>query len=345
MNRRHALLARKRPLSRAADDDELLSQKPPSRARSVSLPENRAAGWNAPQVAALQRRAGNRATVRALGRNQTQSAVSFLPASVARDMAIMRWPLQRIRKNTVHRITVPRTATADADWQRVPDDHLARVQAAVRIINSKVTSRQLVNYFRDHAPGGTVNTLQQVANRAKVWELRTAGRMGLSEEGGDDMAYDTDVYRIGRWQVAATLLHEMGHLARFPTEAECENTMDAANTYAPLIRSVRPRRAAPGDTVTISGISFGPSQESADRVTLNGADVGRALIWRWRHAGQGQIQFRVPQGATSGPLVVENNRVQSNAVQLTIVPVAEEAGAAGAAPAPGPALPAPEAAD
>jgi len=102
------------------------------------------------------------------------------------------------------------------------------------------------------------------------------------------MAYDTDVYRIGRWQIAATLLHEMGHLARFPTKAECENTMDAANTYAPLIRSVRPRRVTPGDTVTISGISFGPSQESTDRITLNGADVGRALSWRWRHAGQGQ---------------------------------------------------------
>lgn len=146
------------------------------------------------------------------------------------------------------------------------------------------------------------------------------------------MAYDTDVYRIGRWQIAATLLHEMGHLARFPTKAECENTMDAANTYAPLIRSVRPRRVTPGDTVTISGISFGPSQESTDRITLNGADVGRALSWRWRHAGQGQIRFRVPQGAASGPLVVENNRVRSNAVSLTIVPAAEEAGAAGAQP-------------
>lgn len=168
MSPRHIGLVRTRSRPRTGADDEPLSQKPPSLARSATLPANAAARWTAPQVATLQRRAGNRVTFRALGRGRTPQAVSFLPAAAARDAAIMRWPLQRTRKDTVHRISIPRTATADADWQRVPDDHLARVQAAVRIINTKATSRQLINYFRDHAPGGTANTLQQVANRASV---------------------------------------------------------------------------------------------------------------------------------------------------------------------------------
>jgi hypothetical protein len=334
---------RRRP--RAPTEDDPQADRPLSQAHANALPATTAAGWTRAQVRALQRRAGNRVTVRAVEGAATDRRLSYMSETHARNAAVMRWPLRRHLSDAVRRMSIPNTATTDPDWDRVPAEHRARVQAAIGIIDTKVTSRQLINYFRNHAPGGTANTLQQVANRARVWELRAEGGMGLSVVGGNDMAYDTGVYRIGRWQIAATLLHEMGHLARFPTEAECENTMDAANTYAPLIRRVRPRSAAPGDTVTISGISFGPSQESTDRVTLNGIDVGPALIWRWQHAGQGQIRFRVPQEASSGPLVVENNRVSSNAVQFTVTPAADEAEApapaAAAAPAPVPAPTAP----
>lgn len=348
----YAFLARKRFRPRTSTDDERLSHLAPSSQQQAPLPTHATAGWSASQVAALQRRAGNRATLRALGRSKAPLALTYMPASAARAVMIMRWSLRRLSDNTVRRISIPRTTTTNAHWARVPDDHLARVEAAVAIINRQLTSRRLINYFRDNAPGGTVNTLQQVAARARVWEARRTGSMGLSYRGGSDMAYDIDMYRIGRWQIAATLLHEMLHLAGATgaegQEARAENTIDAARVYAPMIRRVRPRSAAPGDTVTISGISFGPSQESTDRVTLNGVDVGRVLSWRWQHAGQGQIRFRVPEGATSGPLVVENNTVRSNAVQLTVVGAEgggeEPAPATEAAPAPAPE-PAAETAD
>jgi hypothetical protein len=268
-----------------------------------------------------------------------------MPASAARAASVLSWPLRRRGRDAIRRISIPRTTTTHPRWDRVPDNHLARVQAAVDIITRQITSRRLINYFRDNAPGGTVNTLQQVANRAKVWELRTAGSMGRGEVGGENMAYDTDMYRIGRWQIAATLLHEMGHLAGITgaegQEAKAENTIEAASTYAPWIRRISPGRVAPGGIVTISGISLGAAQGPTDRVTLGGVDVGRVLSWQWRHAGQGQIRFRVPEGAASGPVVVENNTVPSNAIQLTVV--APEGGgeepmpAAEAPPAPAPA--------
>jgi hypothetical protein len=269
-------------------------------------------------VLGLQHRAGNRLVGRLLSQGRVQGREAILSRPPMREHAVLTWPLRRARAEMVQRISIPRVATADADWQMVPREHLARVRAAVAILHQKVRSPRLITYFRDNAPGGTLSTLQQVSNRARVWELRTEGSQGMAIEGGNDMAYDTLMYRIGRWQIAATLLHEMGHLASFATEELCERAIDAGNVYAPFIQSVQPRQAAPGEQVTIRGMSFGPRQESTDRVTFGGMDAGRVPTWEWQHAGGGTIQARVPAGATGGPIVVENNRIPSNAVPFRV---------------------------
>ncbi len=317
---RQARVRRRR--AAVADDERLLTPgvayARPAHAQLAAEP----ASWRATDLLGLQHRAGNRAVGHLLGRQPAPLPSVTLSPQRQREQAVLTWPLRRVRQNSLQRISIPRTATADPDWKMVPREHLARVRAAVAIINQKVRSRRLITYFRDNAPGGTLNTLQQVANRAQVWELRSEGSQGLSEQGGRNMAYDTLIYRIGRWQIAATLLHEMGHLSGLTgaeaDERRCEGAIDAARVYAPFIESVRPRQAAPGDEVTISGMSFGPSQESTDRVTIGGVDAGRATAWEWRHAGGGTIRVRVPTGAHSGELVVENNRIPSNRVPLRI---------------------------
>lgn len=268
---------------------------------------------------ALQHAIGNRATSALLAQKRNMPTLLKIGLSHPRENAILTWPWRRGRANLLQRFSIPRTPTTDPYWDRVPDAHLPRVRAAVRILEQKIRQPRLITYFRDHAPGGTENTLQQVANRAKIWELRTPGSLGLSEEGGDNMAYDTFIYRLGRWQIAATLLHEMGHLAGFRTEEECENAIDAGYVYAPFIQSVNPTKGREGTLVTISGISFGPRQERMDRVTFGGVDAGRVVSWQWTHAGQGQIRVRVPQGARSGPIVVENNRIPSNGVPFQVI--------------------------
>jgi hypothetical protein len=290
----------------------------PEPARLAAAP----VAWRAADVRVLQHAAGNRAVGSLLARQGAPSVTPLLAPSRQREQAVLTWPLRRARQDTIRRISVPRVETADADWQRVPNEHLARVNAAIAILNQKVRSQRLITYFRDNAPGGTLNTLQQVASRARVWELRNEGSLGMGEIGGRNMAYDTLIYRIGRWQIAATLLHEMGHLSGLTSseadERKCEGAIDAGRVYAPFIQSVQPRQAAPGDLVTISGMSFGPRQESTDRVSIGGADVGRATAWEWQHAGGGTIQARVPAGAESGPVVVENNRIPSNGVPLRV---------------------------
>ena len=133
------------------------------------------------------------------------------------------------------------------------------------------------------------------------------------------MAYDPKIYRIGKWQIAATLLHEMGHLASFATEEDCENAMEVGRVYAPFINSVAPGSARVGDEVVIKGMSFGFSQGDSDKVEFNGVDAGKVKSWTWTHAG-GEIRVKVPAGATSGPLVVINNTVRSNEFPFSLLP-------------------------
>jgi|GEM_PF-6466893 len=242
----------------------------------------------------------------------THSKKSVKPVSSVRGISKL--------DNKVQLLSIGPGPTADLDWRAVPRGHRPRVRSAMKIINDVSRNRRLINYFRDHAPGGTLNTLPNVVNRAVIWELRNAGELGLSTEGGNDMAYDTYIYRIGKWQIAATLIHEMGHLASLPTEAECEGAPEAARTYAPFIESISPVSARVGEEVTITGLSFGPSQSNVDHVQFNGVDAGAANTWHWRHNTQGVIRINVPVGATSGNVVVINNRVRSNAVRFNVIP-------------------------
>lgn len=69
----------------------------------------------------------------------------------------------------------------------------------------------------------------------------------------------------------------------------------------------------------INGMGFGPSQGPADRVEFNGVDTGRASLWEYTTPALGHIQVRVPAMATSGPVIVFNNRVRSNELQFTVI--------------------------
>jgi hypothetical protein len=145
------------------------------------------------------------------------------------------------------------------------------------------------------------------------------GSLGESYVGGSEMAYDPYIFRIGKWQIASTLLHEMGHLASFATEAQCEDTLEAARAYCPFIGSISPRQGRVGDEITITGMSFGPTQTADDKVEFNGVDAGMAVSWSWSHAG-GEIKVRIPAGASTGPLCVVNNNIRSNEVNFTVLP-------------------------
>lgn len=198
-----------------------------------------------------------------------------------------------------------------------------RVRAAMRLLGRIVSNRRCQNYFRDNCPGGRANTLRDLYRRMRVWELRERGSLGGNS--GDNVAYeDPYIYRIGRWAIVATILHELMHMCGLGTteanELACERAVERCRTYTPFIESVSPRSGPVGTVVTITGFGFGLAQGSTDRVEFNGVDAGRAIRWQYTHDVGSEIRIRVPAGARTGSLVVINNRVRSNVFRFTVTP-------------------------
>ena len=96
----------------------------------------------------------------------------------------------------------------------------------------------------------------------------------------------------------------------------------------PVITSVEPPSAPAGGIVIINGTGFGPTPcwdcgLGGDSVTINGSpvEVGDSYFincptfWCWNDT---QIQVKLLSGITSGPLVVFNDGIPSNAVPFTV---------------------------
>ena len=90
----------------------------------------------------------------------------------------------------------------------------------------------------------------------------------------------------------------------------CTNT--PVPTPIPLaISEVNPVCGVPGETIVITGISFGNTQGSSV-VTFNGIS---AVVTAWSNT---QILALVPSAAITGDVVVTVNGVDSNGVRFTI---------------------------
>jgi len=89
-------------------------------------------------------------------------------------------------------------------------------------------------------------------------------------------------------------------------------TSTPAPTPVPLaITEISPECGVPGETVIITGTSFGDTQGSSV-VTFNGV---AAVVTSWTNT---QISALVPSAAITGDVVVTVNGVDSNGVRFTI---------------------------
>ena len=77
-------------------------------------------------------------------------------------------------------------------------------------------------------------------------------------------------------------------------------------TGLPFITSIAPNLGPVGTIVKIKGHSFGETQEDSI-VTFNGLDAGSAESW-----SETEIIIKVPEGATTGPVVVTVDEIASN---------------------------------
>src|SRR5580704_12715290 len=88
----------------------------------------------------------------------------------------------------------------------------------------------------------------------------------------------------------------------------------AACTHAqstPTITSVSPTTGGAGTVIEVYGSNFGGSQGSST-VTINGTSLGTSSYWT-----QGQAQFTLPAGLSSGNLVVNVGGTATNGIPFT----------------------------
>ncbi|MGW8251739.1 MAG: eCIS core domain-containing protein [Anaerolineales bacterium] len=101
----------------------------------------------------------------------------------------------------------------------VPDEQRARVEAALgivsRVVNNPRDYPACPRFFTDNCPGGSATALTDAFNRAVIWFQDGAPpTVGATTAGlgGQDVGYTALLYRIGRWALAASFLHEFMHI-------------------------------------------------------------------------------------------------------------------------------------
>lgn len=165
-------------------------------------------------------------------------------------------------------------------------------------------------------------------NGGTTWNSLGVLNPTQNPQGGTDPYSYTDngLDAPASWQIAsADLTPYVGSKIqvrfRFDTIDQYDNgfrgwLIDDVGVYSntagsPLVSTVTPNTGVAGDTITITGSGFG-TQQGSSTVTFNGVT---ALAQSWSNTN---IVVTVPQGATSGPLVVTVNGTQTANVGFTI---------------------------
>lgn len=219
-------------------------------------------------------------------------------------------------------------APAPAGLDVVTDaEQLRRLDQAEGIVRGVVGSTRCRNFFRDNCTNGAgAPALQRAFDNARIY-LRPVddNEFGLQPDPNrPEIAFNLRAFRIGRFMMASTLLHEMFHTCDPTTtgraaEVLAEDAVERCRAYTPWIDRVTPRRAAAGAQVTIRGWGFGGAPDAGDEVRLNGV-AARVVSWGFMADTSSRVEIVVelPADAASGSLVVVNNRVQSNAVHIVV---------------------------
>ena len=101
----------------------------------------------------------------------------------------------------------------------VPAAHQERVDAALGIVSRVVNNPRdfpgCPRFFETNCPGGTGTSLTDSFNRAVIWfnEGAPPTRGGVTAGlGGENIGYTALAFRIGRWAMAASFIHEFMHV-------------------------------------------------------------------------------------------------------------------------------------
>ena len=169
---------------------------------------------------------------------------------------------------------VRRAKLAEADeahgFLKIPDDHKAEVNKALKLVEKAIKAKKCEDFFKDKCTDGAVETARAVFDASTVFfrnqdddGFGAAFRRKVAAD-PHNVSYNLRAFRIGRWEIAATLLHEMFHTCDLTRddlrEFRAEAATEACAFYAPWIVSATPKDVKVGDTVTIPGFQFGQNR-------------------------------------------------------------------------------------
>ena len=231
------------------------------------------------------------------------------------------------RDGVVRRWRLGVTPPAGSTWAQITDaDQIARLAEAEDIVRSILDSRRCQNMFSDQCPAKFgANPLQEIFDRARVFVIPADDNMFGESWGPNEIAFNERAFRIGRWFMASTLLHEMFHVcdddfaSAHDRELRAENSVERCRIHTPWIDHVTPRAGAVGSRVSIHGWNFGPTQGATDAVRIGGVNAN-IISWTFDAgtASSVTIVAEVPTGAAGGGVVVVNNSVESNVGRFTV---------------------------
>lgn len=213
-------------------------------------------------------------------------------------------------------------------WSVVTDaDQKKRLGEAEGIVSGVVASKHCQNHYKDRCTnGGGAGVLKDTFDKATVYlRPQDDNIFGEGEFGGHNLAFNLRAYRIGRYMLASTLLHEMFHNCDRKgagtgraAELSAENAVEACRLYTPWIDTLSRRSGPAGTRVTITGWNFGPTRSADDAVEIGGVGA-RIVSWDFMAGTSSRVQIvaEVPAGAGPGGVVVINNGVRSNAAAFS----------------------------
>ena len=222
-------------------------------------------------------------------------------------------------------------APAPAIFQPVPqdpkgEDHRARLAEAEKLVAAAVKSPRCTNYFSGKCSSGEGDAaLKNAFEQARIYYLGDdKDNLGMQDGNSRNIAYSAETYRVGRFFLASTLLHEMFHTCDPSRDAsdeiDAENALEQCGLFTPYIMLITPDKAKAGDEIAIEGVGIGSAQGKGDRVTVGG-QIAAIKSWGYEDdTGIATVRVTVPAGTKSGDVVVINNNVRSNASSITIEP-------------------------
>jgi hypothetical protein len=222
---------------------------------------------------------------------------------------------------------VKRATMADADghkkYKKVPDTHRDTVQKALDLIDTALKAKRCKDFFKDKCTGGTAATAQSTFSASTVYYLADhTTRFGLSDirkVAADPhvVAYNQYAYDVGRWEIAATLLHEMFHTCDMSVddmdEILAEKATETCGFYAPWITKISPTSLDVGDTLKLQGYQFGQKQDADHYVRMGGTRITDYKHWEQpKGASSVRVEFEVPKS-------VNDNYFLSRDVETAVV--------------------------